>query len=240
MMDADKTKELEELARDLKSRTGGGALRARIKTYAWTFFVRNSYRLKRLLDLVSASAALLLLSPIFLITAIAIKLTSPGPVFFAQIRVGRYGRHFRFYKFRSMYVDAEARKAELMRLNQSADGVIFKMKNDPRITPVGRFIRRSSIDELPQLVNVLKGDMSMVGPRPPVPSEVREYTLEDRKRLNVIPGITCIWQVSGRSDIPFHEQVRLDKEYIRHTGVWTDIKLLLKTVPAILTGKGAY
>lgn len=215
-------------------------LRARIKGHAWSLFVRNSYRLKRFLDVVGSLGALLLFSPVFLGAALAVKLTSPGPVFFFQTRVGRYGRHFKFYKFRSMYIDAEARKAQLMGQNQSKDGVIFKMKDDPRITPVGKFLRRSSIDELPQLVNVLRGDMSLVGPRPPLPSEVREYTLEDRKRLNVIPGITCIWQVSGRSDIPFNEQVRLDKLYIQHTGVWTDIKLLFKTIPAILTGKGAY
>ena len=232
--------ELAELARDLKARTGRGALRARIKGHVWAFIVVSSYRLKRFIDIVGSLCALILLSPVFLITALAIKLTSPGPVFFSQVRVGRYGWHFNFYKFRSMYVDAEARKAQLLSQNQSKDGVIFKMKNDPRITPVGKFIRRASIDELPQLVKVLKGDMSLVGPRPPVPSEVREYTLEDRKRLNVIPGITCIWQVSGRSDIPFNEQVRLDKQYIQHTGFWTDVKILFKTIPAILTGKGAY
>lgn len=233
-------RELAELSEDLRARIGSGAVRARFKQKAWAFTVKNSYRLKRLLDIVVSLAALVALSPVFLVTALAIRICSPGPVFFAQTRVGRYGRHFKFYKFRSMYIDAEERKSQLMANNQSADGVIFKMKNDPRITPIGKFIRRMSIDELPQLVNVLKGDMALVGPRPPVPSEVKEYTLEDRKRLNVIPGITCIWQVSGRSDIPFHEQVRLDKEYIQHNGVWTDIKLLFKTVPAILTGKGAY
>lgn len=238
--DRDKFIEMEELVQDLRSRTGVGSMRAGFKVWLWTFFVRFSYRLKRFFDIVIAVLALILLSPVFLLTILAIKLTSPGPAFFAQIRVGRYGRHFRFYKFRSMYVDAEARKAGLLARNQSADGVIFKMRDDPRITPVGKFIRHASIDELPQLINVLKGDMSLVGPRPPVPSEVRQYTLEDRKRLNVIPGITCLWQVSGRSDIPFREQVRLDKEYIRHHGIWTDFVLLVKTIPAILTGRGAY
>ena len=139
-----------------------------------------------------------------------------------------------------MYVDAEARKDALLAQNESTGGVIFKMKNDPRITPVGRFIRKFSIDELPQLWNVLKGDMTLVGPRPPVPREVALYSLEERKRLNVIPGITCLWQVSGRSDIPFQEQVRLDKEYIRTHGVWNDFKILLRTIPAIISGKGAY
>ena len=168
------------------------------------------------------------------------KLTSPGPVIFAQVRVGRYGRHFRFYKFRSMYVDAEERKKELLAKNESKDGVIFKMKDDPRITRVGKFLRRTSLDELPQLWNVFIGDMSLVGPRPPVPKEVQEYTLDDRKRLDVIPGITCLWQIKGRSEIPFHEQVRLDKEYILAPSVWNDIKILLKTIPAIIGGKGAY
>jgi lipopolysaccharide/colanic/teichoic acid biosynthesis glycosyltransferase len=139
-----------------------------------------------------------------------------------------------------MRVDAEARKAELLSQNESKDGVIFKMKDDPRITKVGRFLRRTSLDELPQLWNVFIGDMSLVGPRPPVPSEVAESTLDDRKRLDVIPGITCLWQVMGRSEIPFNEQVRLDKEYILAPGFWKDVKILLKTVPAILGGKGAY
>lgn len=231
--------ELEELLSELSSRTRVST-RARIKQWLWGVTVRNSYRLKRLLDIFVSLAALLVLSPVFLLVALAVKLTSRGPLVFSQVRVGRYGRHFQFYKFRSMYLDAEARKAALMAQNESKDGVIFKMKNDPRITPVGRILRKFSLDELPQLVNVLLGDMSLVGPRPPVPSEVREYTLEDRKRLNVIPGITCIWQVSGRSEIPFNEQVRLDKDYIATQGLWRDIVILFKTVPAILSGRGAY
>jgi lipopolysaccharide/colanic/teichoic acid biosynthesis glycosyltransferase len=127
-----------------------------------------------------------------------------------------------------------------MNKNESKDGVIFKMKDDPRITKVGRFLRRTSLDELPQLWNVFIGDMSLVGPRPPVPSEVAEYTLEDRKRLDVIPGITCLWQIKGRSEIPFNEQVQLDKEYILAPGIWKDLVILFKTIPAILSGKGAY
>ena len=183
---------------------------------------------------------MLLLSPLYLAIAAAVKLSSPGPVFFVQTRVGRYGRYFKFYKFRSMRQDAESQKAALMAKNESKDGVIFKMKDDPRITKVGRFLRRTSLDELPQLWNVFIGDMSLVGPRPPVPKEVQEYTLEDRKRLDVIPGITCLWQIKGRSEIPFHEQVRLDKEYILAPGFWKDVKILLKTIPAIIGGKGAY
>ena len=139
-----------------------------------------------------------------------------------------------------MYVGAEDFKDQLMVENESKDGVIFKMKQDPRITKAGRILRRFSIDELPQLINVLKGDMSLVGPRPPLPREVNEYTLEDRKRLHTIPGITGIWQISGRSDIPFREQVELDKQYIGSQNVFKDIIILLKTIPAVITGKGAY
>ena len=136
--------------------------------------------------------------------------------------------------------DAEERKAALMDKNQSKDGVIFKMKNDPRITPIGRIIRKTSMDELPQFLNVLAGDMSLVGPRPPVPSEVMQYSPEDRKRLNVRPGLTCLWQIRGRSDIPFKEQVKLDKEYIQSNSLWQDLKILIQTIPAIISGKGAY
>ncbi len=207
---------------------------------AWQFTVKFSYALKRFLDIVLSLIALIVLSPLFLILALLIKLTSPGPVFFVQIRVGEYGRNFCFFKFRSMYIDAEKRKAELMDQNQSSDGVIFKMKNDPRITPIGRILRKFSLDELPQFLNVLFGDMSLVGPRPPVPSEVKQYSLEERKRLNVRPGLTCLWQVSGRSDIPFKEQVKLDKEYIHSRSLKSDLLILLRTVPAILSGRGAY
>lgn len=206
----------------------------------WNFTIGASFAFKRTMDIILASLAIIAGSPFFLITALLVKLTSPGPIIFSQIRVGKYGRHFKFYKFRSMYIDAEARKAELMKQNESADGVIFKMKRDPRITPVGRFIRKFSIDELPQLFNVILGDMSLVGPRPPLPSEVRSYSLEERKRLNITPGITCIWQVSGRSELPFHKQMALDKEYIASRSAWKDFLILLKTIPAILTGKGAW
>lgn len=214
--------------------------RGRIKVAAWEATIRFTYLMKRLLDLVVSTLALVALSPVFLVTAIAIVIENPGPVFFVQIRVGRNGQHFRFYKFRSMIVNAEKIKAQLAAKNESSDGVIFKMKKDPRITHTGKIIRKFSIDELPQLINVLKGDMSLVGPRPPVPGEVAQYTLEQRKRLHAIPGITGLWQVSGRSDIPFTDQVRLDLEYIQSSGVLNDLHLLLKTIPAVLTGKGAY
>ncbi len=211
-----------------------------LRMVLWHMTIRCSAFFKRFMDVVLSLLAVVLGSPVFLITALLVKVTSPGPIIFSQVRVGKYGRHFKFYKFRSMYVDAEARKAELLKHNESGDGVIFKMKYDPRITPVGRFIRKFSIDELPQLFNVILGDMSLVGPRPPLPSEVRTYTLEERTRLNITPGITCLWQVSGRSELPFSKQIALDKEYIAGRGAWKDFIILLKTVPAILTGKGAW
>ena len=232
-------RDIQNLLDELEERENNQG-RRKLRMAVWNGTVRMSYLLKRFLDVVLSLAALTALLPLFLVLAILIKLTSPGPVFFVQVRVGRFGRPFSFYKFRSMYVDAEQRKAELLKLNQSADGVIFKMKNDPRITPVGRILRKTSMDELPQFLNVLFGDMSLVGPRPPVPSEVREYSLEARKRLNVRPGLTCLWQVSGRSDIPFKEQVSLDKQYISSRSLRQDLLILLRTVPAILSGRGAY
>jgi lipopolysaccharide/colanic/teichoic acid biosynthesis glycosyltransferase len=206
----------------------------------WELFIRSIYFIKRVLDIIISITGMILLSPVFLITMIAVYFEDPGPVFYTQNRVGKNGKHFKFIKFRSMIMNADKIKISLMDENESKDGVTFKMKKDPRITKTGRIIRRFSIDELPQLLNVLIGDMAIVGPRPPVPSEVEEYTLEERKRLHVIPGITCIWQVSGRSDIPFKEQVRLDLEYIRSQSIWSDILIILKTIPAVLTGKGAY
>lgn len=195
---------------------------------------------KRTLDLIGSGVGLLLLSPVFLLCAAAIRIESPGSVLFRQSRVGRGGKAFEMLKFRSMYQDAEQRLAALKEKNEMAGGVIFKMREDPRITRVGKFIRRASIDELPQLWNVFRGDMSLVGPRPPLPSEVAEYDLADRRRLHVQPGITCIWQVSGRSDIPFEQQVELDVDYIYTQSLATDIKLLLQTVPAVVLGRGAY
>lgn len=211
-----------------------------LRMLVWDMTIVGSLFFKRFMDIILTLMCLVLGSPIFILTALLVKLTSPGPIIFSQVRVGKYGRHFKFYKFRSMYIDAEARKAALLKDNESSDGVIFKMKHDPRITPVGRFIRKFSIDELPQLFNVLLGDMSLVGPRPPLPSEVKHYTIEERKRLNITPGITCIWQVSGRSELPFQKQMALDKEYIASRSTWKDFIILLKTIPAILTGKGAW
>lgn len=234
-----KDADLEQLLEELSSRRHLHA-RHSLRLQAWRATVAGSYIAKRLIDVVGSAVGLALLAPLFLAIAVAVKASGPGPVIFRQTRVGRYGRHFDFYKFRSMRTDAEAARPSLEDRNESGDGVIFKMRNDPRVTRVGRFLRRTSLDELPQLWNVLKGDMSLVGPRPPLPSEVRQYTLEDRKRLDVIPGITGTWQVRGRSEIPFREQVRLDKEYILAPGIWKDFVILLRTIPAIIGGRGAY
>lgn len=212
----------------------------RIKLALWRLTVKLAYFLKRIFDFAGAFILLILISPIFIFTAVLVKITSPGPIIFTQIRVGKDGRHFKFYKFRSMRIDAEKLRKELEKQNESQDGVIFKMKKDPRITFIGRIIRKFSIDELPQLFNVFTNDMSLVGPRPPLPSEVADYTLDERKRLHVKPGITCIWQISGRSDISFKEQVELDKEYIGSRNFWKDLVILLKTIPAVITGRGAY
>jgi lipopolysaccharide/colanic/teichoic acid biosynthesis glycosyltransferase len=216
-------------------------LRARYSLWAWRCKTRSLHVLKRGLDIAVVLPALLVLSPLFAAVAIAIKLHDGGSVLFWQRRVGRDGREFAFPKFRSMCVDAESVRTKIEAANQhGADGVTFKMKRDPRITPVGRMIRRTSIDELPQLWCVLKGEMSLVGPRPPIPKEVARYSLADRARLSVTPGLTCIWQVSGRSEIPFPEQVRMDVRYIHEQSLAKDVKLLIATVPAVIRGKGAY
>jgi exopolysaccharide biosynthesis polyprenyl glycosylphosphotransferase len=194
--------------------------------------------IKRLVDVAASSIALALLSPLMILVAALIKLTSRGPILFKQERVGRHGRPFHMLKFRSMVVNAEELKAKLMALNEQA-GPVFKMKRDPRITPVGRFIRKYSIDELPQLINVLRGEMSLVGPRPPVPSEVARYEAWQRRRLSVRPGLTCVWQVSGRNEISFEEWMYLDMQYIDHWSLGQDFQLILKTVPVVLTGRGA-
>ena len=193
---------------------------------------------KRGLDIVFSALFLASFSWLYLGIAAMIKLTSKGPVLFRQERVGRNGRRFTFYKFRSMVLDADRRKAELQHLNEM-DGPVFKIKNDPRVTRVGRFLRKFSLDELPQMWNVLRGDMSLVGPRPPVPSEVEKYESWARRRLSVRPGITCLWQVSGRNSINFQQWMELDLAYIDNWTLGLDFKILLKTVPAVLGGRGA-
>ena len=194
---------------------------------------------KRAMDLLGSGLALLFLAPVFTVVALLIKLEDGGPVFFSQKRVGKGGREFKFYKFRSMCVDAEAKRAALKEATED-DSVRFKMTRDPRITRIGRVIRRFSIDEMPQFINVLLGDMSLVGPRPPLPEEVAEYTDHEMQRLSVEQGLTCTWQVTGRSLIPFEEQVELDLSYARERSLLGDVKLLVMTVPAVLFGKGAY
>ena len=196
--------------------------------------------LKRSIDVMASSLALVLLSPLLLLTMLLIFIESPGNVFFSQSRVGKNGQLFKLWKFRSMRIDAEAALKEIVANNEMSGRVLFKIKQDPRVTRVGTFIRKFSIDELPQLWNVLNGSMSLVGPRPALPSEVAQYQTKDRQRLLVKPGITCIWQVSGRSDIPFEQQVELDQLYISKRSLLTDIKLFLATIPAVLTARGAY
>ena len=229
---------------ELEKRYSHGAMLARqyqFKKFAWLFIVNGSKFIKRMIDIVAAGSAIILFSPIFLLIILAIKLTDGGPIFYISTRVGKWGKEFKFPKFRSMVVNADKIKDELLEDNEhGAEGVTFKMKKDPRVTWIGRFLRRTSLDESPQLWSVLIGDMTLVGPRPPVPREVALYTISDRRRLDITPGITCIWQVSGRSDIPFPEQVELDVKYINSQSVWQDIKLLFMTIPAVLLGKGAY
>lgn len=213
--------------------------RLQLRLLLWHIQLQIIQRLKRGLDLVLATVALATLFPVMLLTALAIRLESPGPVIFKQTRVGKWGKPFICYKFRSMCIDAEARKKELIKRNE-VDGPIFKMQADPRITRVGRIIRKLSIDELPQLFNVFKGDMSLVGPRPPVPQEVNQYKFDHLRRLDAIPGLTGLQQVSGRSDLSFERWVELDMQYISQQSLRKDIEILLKTIPAVILGKGAY
>lgn len=196
--------------------------------------------MKRAIDIIGSFCGLIVLSILFVIIALLIKLEDPkGKVFFKQLRVGKDGREFYMYKFRSMASDAEERLKELLALNE-VSGAMFKMKDDPRVTKVGKFIRKTSLDELPQLINVLKGEMSLVGPRPPLPREVSEYTSYDKQRLLVVPGCTGLWQVSGRSNIGFSEMVELDLLYIKERSIMKDIKIMLRTVLVLFGSKNAF
>ena len=205
----------------------------------WEMGLRSLLVIKRTADIVFSLTALVLLIPLFLLVAVCVLIDDGFPILLRQKRVGLYGKEFRLFKFRSMCRNAEEMKAQLQDLNESTDGVIFKMKNDPRVTRVGRFLRRFSIDETPQFLNVLLGDLSLVGPRPPLPEEVAKYSLSDRKRLHVKPGLTCLWQVQGRSEIPFDGLVSLDMQYIRSRSLMKDIVIIIKTIPAVLFGRGA-
>jgi lipopolysaccharide/colanic/teichoic acid biosynthesis glycosyltransferase len=196
-------------------------------------------RAKRAFDILLTLLALVTLWPVIAAIAAAVRLTSPGPAFFVQTRVGRHGARFGMVKFRSMYADAEARRAALL-AESDREGLCFKMKDDPRVTPLGRFLRRSSLDELPQLFNVLWGDMSLVGPRPALPQEVAAYPEHALGRLAVLPGITGVWQVSGRAEVSFEQMVAMDLAYAKRPTVAGDIAILARTVGVVLTGRGAY
>lgn len=195
--------------------------------------------LKRIIDIVGSIIGIILASPILLVTAILIKRESKGNIIFAQNRVGLNGKEFKMYKFRSMVDNAEELKKKLEEKNEMI-GPMFKMKNDPRITKVGRFIRKTSIDELPQLINVLKGEMSLVGPRPSLPSEVKKFETWMKKRLEAKPGLTCYWQVSGRNNISFEEWMKLDVNYVNHRNIMIDAKLILKTITLLIGDKNAW
>lgn len=195
---------------------------------------------KRALDVAIAGVGLAVLSPVFLALAAVVKLSSRGPVFYKSERLGRLGRPFTFYKFRSMYVGAHEDRHKVAHLNEKKDGPVFKIFCDPRTTRIGRFLRQTSLDELPQLAHVLRGDMTLVGPRPPLPEEVAKYESWHRRRLEVKPGLTCLWQISGRSRLGFNEWMRLDLEYIKRQSFATDAKILLRTIPAVVSREGAY
>ncbi|MGH8884946.1 MAG: sugar transferase [Egibacteraceae bacterium] len=194
---------------------------------------------KRTIDIALSLFALAVLTPVLTVAVVAAWLSSPGPALFVQERIGRGGKPFKMLKIRSMYADAERQRDRYEALNES-DGPVFKLRKDPRVTPVGRVLRKFSIDELPQLVNVLRGEMSLVGPRPPLPKEVSAYGEIERRRLLVTPGITGVWQVSGRSNIDFANWVEMDLAYIRSWSLWLDLSLLVRTIPAVLSGRGAY
>ncbi len=195
--------------------------------------------IKRIFDIVISCIALVILLPWFVLIAVLVRLSSPGPVIYRSERIGLCGKPFKFPKFRSMYLDADKRLAELQKVNEK-DGPIFKIKNDPRITPIGRILRKFSLDELPQFISVLRGEMSIVGPRPPIRHEVEQYDDVAMRRLTVKPGITCYWQVMGRSDLTFDEWMELDNRYIDEMNFLVDLSIVLRTIPAVIRGRGAY
>ncbi|MCU1245861.1 MAG: UDP-glucose:undecaprenyl-phosphate glucose-1-phosphate transferase, partial [Acidobacteria bacterium] len=207
-------------------------------TFTTTPSNESQLALKRLLDIAVSMTTLFIAAPIILLVSLAIRFSSPGSVFFKQKRIGLNGRMFTLYKFRTMINDAHARRSEVEHLNEMT-GPVFKSRSDPRVTPVGRVLRKFSLDELPQLWNVFKGDMSLVGPRPPIPEEVAEYHRWHRRRLSMKPGLTCLWQVSGRNNVDFDRWMQMDLQYIDNWSPSLDLKILLRTIPAVLLGKGA-
>lgn len=236
---------VEELYRRYGGNGGFGSMGLRLrylrKKYAWLLVVSSSRVFKRFMDIFITLLLIPPLIPLFFLVALVIRLTDGGPVLYWHKRVGKWGREFDCPKFRSMCPDAENLKDSLNHLNDlGSESITFKMKRDPRVTRGGAIIRKFSIDELPQLWNVVRGEMSLVGPRPPLPSEVQLYSLYDRRRLDIVPGLTCIWQVEGRGDIPFGRQLELDVEYIGSRSIWTDVKILARTIPAVIMGRGAY
>lgn len=200
---------------------------------------KGYYLVKRIFDFCASLCGLILLSPLFLVVALRIKFEDKGPIFYKQRRIGKDEREFYMYKFRSMHVDADKRLAELKKQNE-VEGPMFKMKNDPRITKIGQFIRKTSIDELPQLLNVIRGEMSLIGPRPPLPSEVAQYTDYDKQRLLVVPGCSGLWQATVRNSVGFSEMVQLDLEYIQKCSVWFDLKILFLTIKILFKPNSAY
>ena len=223
------------------TRADGNTRRPQLRTHARLFLMGLRPKLRRGFDILVAGAALIYLGPLLAAIALLVRITSKGPVLFKQERIGQFGRRFYMLKFRTMYADAERLKAILEKQStQALSGVRFKLKRDPRITPLGRVIRKLSIDELPQLWNVLSGDMSLIGPRPAIQREVSLYDDQALRRLEVPQGLTCWWQVKGRSDLSFEQQVELDIEYVDHAKSADDVRILLKTIPAVISGKGAY
>lgn len=210
------------------------------KKYIWLFTVRVTQFLKRFFDIFFSILLLIILSPFIVITALTVKFCDGGPILFISPRVGKFGAEFNFIKFRTMRENAHLIKESLQAENQRGTKKAFKITKDPRLTDAGPFLRKYSLDELPQLYSVLKGDMSLVGPRPPLPEEVEHYSFEDRRRLDALPGITGLWQVTARGDSSFQRQVDLDLAYIESQSIWSDMWILLKTIPAVFFGKGAY
>ena len=217
-----------------------GVEAAPLRTALSPHFTGYRRLVKRALDLGGALVLVLLLAPVLLVIALVVRLTSRGPALYRSTRTGMYGRQFTVLKFRTMHRGADGVRAELLELNEVPGGILFKIRRDPRVAPFGRFLRRYSLDELPQLFNVLAGSMSLVGPRPPLPDEVERYCSQTRRRLLVKPGMTGLWQVSGRSDLPWDEAVRLDLYYVEHWSLGLDLAIVLRTIWAVLSGRGAY